>query len=91
MNYSALIKYQQFVWYFCLVYLSIVCLLLILNFSQAYFLSHLGVKIILAATLSQLIVLADQFRQEGNRRFMRLGYILILVILACSALGSYLL
>lgn len=91
MNNSALIKYQQFVWYFCLVYLSIVCLLLILNFSQAYFLSHLGVKIILAATVSQLVVLAYQFRQAGNRRFMRLSYILVLVIIACSALGSYLL
>lgn len=90
MNNLALIKYQQFIWYFCIVYLSIACLLLILNFSQAYFLSHLGVKVILAATVSQLVVMAYQFRQAGNIRFMRLSYVLILVIIICSALGAYL-
>ena len=90
MNNAALIKFQQFVWYFCLVYFSVVCLLLILNFSQAYFLSHLGVKIVLAATVSQLVVMAYQFRKAGRRRFMHLSYILMLVIIASSALGSYL-
>ena len=89
-NNSALIKYQQLVWYFCLVYFSIVCLLLITKNSQAYFWGHLGVKIVLAATVSQLVVIAYQFRQGGNRRFMYLSYILILVIMACSTLGSYL-
>ncbi len=89
-NNSALIRYQQFVWYFCLAYFSIVCVLLLIKSSQAYFLSHLGIKIVLAATVSQLVVVAYQFRQAGNRRFMHLSYILILVILASSAIGSYL-
>jgi len=89
-NNSALIKYQQFVWYFCLLYFATVCLLLIMNFSQADFLSHLGVKITLAATVSQLVVMAYQFRRAGNRKFMHLSYILILVIIGCSVIGSYL-
>ncbi len=91
MSNSALIKYQQFIWYFMLMYLSIVCLLLILNFSQAYFLSHLGVKIVLLATVSQLVVMAQQFRQSGNRRFMMLSYVLLIVIAVSSAVGLFLL
>ena len=91
MNNAALIKYQQIIWIFCLVYFAIVSALLAAGFSPADFLGHLGIKIILLATVSQLIIMAFQFRKAGNRKFMILSYILILVIIGSSAAGSFLL
>jgi len=91
MNNDALIKYQRLVWQFCLIYFSIVCGHLVINGSAAPFLSHLGVKIVLVAAVSQLVVMAYQFRKAGNRRFMMLSYVLLIVIAVSSAIGSYLL
>ena len=88
---AGLVKYQRLVWYLSLAYFSIVCVLLIMKVPVADFLSHLGVKIVLLATVSQLVVIARQFRQAGNRRFMIWSYVLLLVIAVSSATGSFLL
>jgi len=88
---STLVKYQQIVWYFCLAYFLLASVLLAMKNSSGYFLSHLGVKIVLAATISQLVVMSHEFRKTGNRKFAALSLILLLVIVASSAIGSILL
>ncbi|MGH8015090.1 MAG: hypothetical protein ACREBV_02760 [Candidatus Zixiibacteriota bacterium] len=90
-NNTALIKYQQFVWISCLAYFSVSCLLLIAQVPLGDFASHLGVKIVLVAAVSQLLVMAYQFRLAGNRRFMYLSYVLLMVIMVASLAGSFLL
>ncbi|HEX2897958.1 MAG TPA: hypothetical protein VHP63_07915, partial [candidate division Zixibacteria bacterium] len=65
---TTLVKYQQFVWYFCLAYFLLASILLAMKSPSGYLLSHLGVKIVLAATVSQLVVMAHEFRKSGNRK-----------------------
>lgn len=88
---SALIKYQRLVRLFCLIYFSIVSGHLVMNSSAAKTMGHLGVKIVLAATIGQLVVMAYQFRKSDNKRFVWLSYTLLAVIIVSSAIGSLLL
>lgn len=88
---TTLIKYQQVVWYFCLTYFLLTSVLLAIKSSSGYFLSHLGVKLVLAATITQLVVMSYEFRKSGNRKFAALSLVLLFVIVASSAIGSFLL
>jgi hypothetical protein len=86
-----LIKYHQLIWYLCMAYLAVTCLLLVTSPPLGSEMSFWGVVFVLAATLSQLFVMASDFRVSGKRKFTLLCYVLIAVIIFTTSLGTWLL
>lgn len=86
---AGLIKYQRIMLYISVLFLAVACLLLIFKAPLGKELSRWGVIFVLVATLGQLLVMAQDFKQSGNRRFMFLSYVLVATILICSILGAW--
>lgn len=87
-NTEVLIKLQQAVWYLVLVYFAVISALFLLDFEGVFELAAYGVIFIIATTVLKLVVMAEQFRRAGRRKFWALAYLLI-IILAAIVAGDY--
>jgi len=87
-NTDMLIKLQQVVWYLVLVYFAVISALFMLDFQGVFKLAGYGIIFIIATTALKLVVMAEQFRKAGLRRFWGLAYLLILILAAIVA-GDY--
>lgn len=81
-NVDFLIKVQQITWYLVICYFALVFALMILSIEAPVDLISYGVVLILAATGVKLIVMAEQFRMSGLKRFWILSYLLVLILVA---------
>ena len=81
-NTDILIKVQRVTWYLVLIYFAAISAMFWLDMSQAPVLAPYGVILILAATGIKLIVMAEQYRLAGLRRFWGLSYLLVLILVA---------
>lgn len=81
-NVDILVWVQRITWYVVLVYFAFVFALMILDFALAADMALYGIILILGATGVKLIVMAEQFRLSGLKRFWALSYLLILILTA---------
>ena len=84
-NVDFLIKVQRLTWYAVILYFAFVFALIILDFAATTNLVSYGIILILGATGIKLIVMAEQFRKAGLKRFWGLSYLLVLILLAVVA------
>ncbi|UCD64310.1 MAG: hypothetical protein JSW34_02400 [Candidatus Zixiibacteriota bacterium] len=87
---DTLIRLQQVIWYIILMYFAALAALFMLDFEGVLELAGYGIIFIIATTALRLVVMAEEFRKSGLRRFWALSYLLIL-ILAGIVIGDYLL
>ena len=87
-NTDLLIKLQQVVWYAVLVYFAVLSVLFILDFEGVFDLAGYGIISIIVTTGLKLVVMAEQFRMAGLRKFWGLAYLLV-IILAAIVVGDY--
>lgn len=87
-NTDLLIKLQQVVWYAVLVYFAVLSALFMLEFEGVFNLAAYGIIFIIVTTGLKLVIMAEQFRKAGRRKFWALAYFLV-VILAAIVAGDY--
>jgi TRAP-type mannitol/chloroaromatic compound transport system permease large subunit len=88
-NAGPLIWLQQVTWYAVLVYFGGIIVISLLDFPKAFDLAAYGIIFVLVATTAKLVVMAEEFRKTGLRRFQGLSYMLIFILAAIVA-GKYL-
>jgi hypothetical protein len=75
-----LVKFQNYFWYVGLALFVTISINLAFGMPYADKMSHWCVLLILVLTILKLITYAEQFRNSGNRTFMILSYLFMLVI-----------
>ena len=81
-NSGILIKLQRITWYLVLAYFGAVSAMFWLDMDRASFFAPYGVILVLVATGIKLIVMAEQYRLAGLRRFWGLSYLLVMIMIA---------
>ena len=77
---NLLAKFQDMFWYAGLVLFGLSTVLLLAGIPRAETMSYWCVLLILVLTIGKLIMYAVQFRSSGNKTFMILSYVFMLVI-----------
>ena len=80
-NNNALIKVQQFSWYFAFVYFAIVAVLYFIDYANVNVYSIAGVIFVFVVTLLKIFIMAEQFRKAKLYRFWLLSYTLVVILL----------
>jgi hypothetical protein len=86
-NNNLLAKFQDIFWYAGLVLFVVISVLLVAGIAQADTMSRWCVLLILVLTIGKLIMYAEQFRGSGNKTFMILSYVFMLVITVAIYFG----
>ncbi len=89
-NTDILIKVQRITWYLVLIYFAAISAMFWLDMDRASVFAPYGVILILTATGIKLIVMAEQYRIAGLRRFWGLSYLLVLILAAIVVVGYWL-
>ncbi len=77
---TLLVKFQNYFWYVGLALFVTISIYLAFGMPYADEMSRWCVLLILALTVCKLIMYAEQFRSSGNKTFMILSYVFMLVI-----------
>ncbi|MDH4157660.1 MAG: hypothetical protein OEW00_10345 [candidate division Zixibacteria bacterium] len=88
---SRLIGLQRTAWYFFFAYFVVAAGLWVLGADIAGRVTFWGVVLVLAVTLSELVIIAEQFRVAEMRRFQILSYVLALLLLSTIVLKYFVL